>query len=314
MPYKYSLILVLVIGIFWQASALALNIDEPSGGEPFAFLSQGIAARSAGLAGAFTAVADDASAILYNPAGLGQLEKGEISLNFSRPYMDISGYTISSAIFAKPLTIGFGTLGTLAAGMVLMRIGDMQEATDEPTGRTFSPSETLIALAWGKGFGGNFEEGTPPKTYFGFNAKIYYSKLDNYSDSGYGMDIGFLRYFHPLFRLGFTAENLVSPNIALKQHGDNPLQQFRLGTTFGAFHGLLTSAELQVDLKGRLSGRFGGEFTIKDMFSLRGGYRSLTREPFAGLGIGLRMLRIDYSVSFPKQFGLSHRLGITYFM
>ena len=314
MPYRYKSIFVFIIGIFSVSSAFALNIDGPSGGEPFAFLAQGISARPAGFGGAFTAVADDASAILYNPAGLGQLQKAEISLNFTRPYLDISGYSISSVIFAKPLTIGFGTLGTVAAGMVHMRIGDMQEVDTDPTGRTFSPSETLIALAWGKGFGGNFEEEIPPSTYFGFNAKIYYSKLDNYSDSGYGMDIGFLRYFYRLFRVGFVAENLVSPNIALKEHGDNPLQNFRIGATFGSFHGLLASAELQVNLKGKLCGRVGAEFTIKDMFSLRGGYRSSTNEPFAGIGIDLKMLEIDYSVSFPEQFGLSHRVGITYFM
>jgi hypothetical protein len=39
------------------------------------FIDDGIAARPAGLAGAFTAIADDANASWWNPAGLGLLDK-----------------------------------------------------------------------------------------------------------------------------------------------------------------------------------------------------------------------------------------------
>lgn len=44
-----------------------------------AFSIQGAGARAAGLGGAFAAVADDAAAVTYNPAGLAQFEKPEVS-------------------------------------------------------------------------------------------------------------------------------------------------------------------------------------------------------------------------------------------
>lgn len=45
-----------------------------------AFTIQGAGARAEGIGGAFTAVADDATAVSFNPAGLGQLIQPEISL------------------------------------------------------------------------------------------------------------------------------------------------------------------------------------------------------------------------------------------
>lgn len=45
-----------------------------------AFSVQGAGARAEGIGGAFTAVADDATAVSFNPAGLGQLLQPEISL------------------------------------------------------------------------------------------------------------------------------------------------------------------------------------------------------------------------------------------
>ncbi len=314
MSYRYFILFGVLTFVFLLFVSQVPAVDGPAGGESFAFLDQGISARAVGFGGAFTAVADDASAFLYNPAGLGQLEEGELSLGFSRPFTELPGYNISYLGLAKPLAIGFGTLGTLGAGFVHMRFGEMEEVDFGPTGRTFIPTETLIALAWGKGFGGDIEEEILPSTYIGFNFKIFYSKLDKYSDSGFGIDIGFMRYFHSLFRIAFTIENLVSPNIRLKEQSDIPLQHFRLGTAFGSLYGFTASGEMEVDLEGRLSGRFGGEFTLMELLSVRGGYRTATDEPFAGVGVRLKMLGVDYAVSFPEQFGLSHRIGITYFM
>lgn len=45
-----------------------------------AFTVQGAGARAEGIGGAFTAVADDATAVSFNPAGLGQLLQPEVSL------------------------------------------------------------------------------------------------------------------------------------------------------------------------------------------------------------------------------------------
>lgn len=68
-----------------------------SAGQAGAYLKLGVGARALGLGGAFTAVADDATAIFWNPAGLAGLEKAEAtgmhaSLTIDRSY-DFVGYT-----------------------------------------------------------------------------------------------------------------------------------------------------------------------------------------------------------------------------
>ena len=44
------------------------------------FLRVGLGARAVGLGGAFSALADDVTAIYWNPAGLAQIENREVSL------------------------------------------------------------------------------------------------------------------------------------------------------------------------------------------------------------------------------------------
>ena len=51
-----------------------------------AFEDVGVGARAPGMADAFVAVADDANALFYNPAGLGQLKDGQLYANYGQPF------------------------------------------------------------------------------------------------------------------------------------------------------------------------------------------------------------------------------------
>lgn len=60
-----------------------------------AFTVEGAGARAMGMGGAFTAIADDATAVSYNPAGLAQLIRPEVSMvaqGYSRA-LDFTGFT-----------------------------------------------------------------------------------------------------------------------------------------------------------------------------------------------------------------------------
>src|SRR5690349_1375244 len=50
-------------------------------------------ARPVGLGGAFTAIADDTNASLYNPAGLVQVQWNEISASYSRLFGGLTLYS-----------------------------------------------------------------------------------------------------------------------------------------------------------------------------------------------------------------------------
>ncbi|BDU71274.1 hypothetical protein METEAL_04480 [Mesoterricola silvestris] len=98
----------------WFLAGLALGplglraqAQEPSAAPYFlltqqartAFTVEGAGARAMGMGGAFTAVADDATAVSYNPAGLAQLVRPEVSAvaqGFTRN-LDFKGFTGSVA-------------------------------------------------------------------------------------------------------------------------------------------------------------------------------------------------------------------------
>src|SRR5690349_5535814 len=69
-------------------SASPAKAEDPSGGAPGAWLSTYVNARTLGLGGAFVGAADDASTVLWNPAGLSQLVPNELRMDVSRLFED----------------------------------------------------------------------------------------------------------------------------------------------------------------------------------------------------------------------------------
>ena len=81
-------------------------------------LGMGIGARAVGLAGAFTAVADDASAIFWNPSGLTQLSDHQLYLSVDLPAEISAAALIYRPISASPegidLAFGLGRINRLS--------------------------------------------------------------------------------------------------------------------------------------------------------------------------------------------------------
>ncbi|MCL4215697.1 MAG: outer membrane protein transport protein [Candidatus Hydrogenedentes bacterium] len=99
--YKWAR-LYLPCSLALAAAALLLPVAEAQlGGEPLSVNSSpnvvGSGARARGMGGAFIAVADDATAASWNPGGLTQLERPEISLVYS--------YKVLSEEFSKGLRL-----------------------------------------------------------------------------------------------------------------------------------------------------------------------------------------------------------------
>ncbi len=102
------------------------------------FLKIGPSARAVGMGESFLAVADDATAIYYNPAGLIQL--GDPDLLFTHIEYPV-GLSFEHIAFAYPVP----AMGVVVGASVSMLLaGDMIETTTERpngTGRTFSASD-----------------------------------------------------------------------------------------------------------------------------------------------------------------------------
>jgi hypothetical protein len=107
-------------------------------------------ARPAALAGAFTAVADDAAATYWNPAGLGWLEKSEITATENKI---IGAADTFSLLAAKPI-LDFG------AGLAWAQ----KEARQAETSGTQQPNYYLLSL--GRAFNQYVAIGANVKHYY----------------------------------------------------------------------------------------------------------------------------------------------------
>ena len=74
------------------------------------FLRAEPSARSAGMSGAFCAVADDLNAIIYNPAGLSQIKHNSISLTHFASFADTNTEYVSAGLPVWKGALGLSAL------------------------------------------------------------------------------------------------------------------------------------------------------------------------------------------------------------
>lgn len=110
---RFSILALMIVLLFGDISRADVDFDRLNGAD----LGMGVGARAIGMAGAFTAVADDATAYFWNPAGLTQVEGHQLFLA-----ADIPADFGAAALIYKPrseylnrhgFTIGLGLVDRL---------------------------------------------------------------------------------------------------------------------------------------------------------------------------------------------------------
>ncbi|MBU1616007.1 UPF0164 family protein, partial [bacterium] len=85
---------IILIALLTFISCL-VYAEEKTGTTAFPFLKIGAGARTMGMAGAFVGLADEADAIYSNPAGLGFLDKTQISATHNSWFKDVDYESLS---------------------------------------------------------------------------------------------------------------------------------------------------------------------------------------------------------------------------
>ena len=158
----------------------------------------GVGARSAGMGGAFCAIADDSSAIYWNPAGLSQIGSAEVSFIHENPFSAEATY-IDWLALAQPLGkksgLGFGWLYKWAS---------LEEGKEAEKSK-MKESEYILSLS------------TKPYNSVisvGVNLKRLTMSSNIEGGSGFGLDLGLLytasSFPTPDFSCGLVLRNLAS--------------------------------------------------------------------------------------------------------
>lgn len=273
------------------------------------FLELGVSARAVSMGEAFVAVADDATAVYYNPAGLTQLYSREVVFTHIEYPAEIRYDFLG---MAYPL-YGFG--GVLGLGFYMLDGGEFEETTYEhPLGteRTFGAKEYALGLSYGRNLTDRFSIGVTLKfideLYEAERASGWAADVGTNYDTGFrnfkismvitnfGPDMTFLRDSHPLpinFKFGGAIDVLQEEGhratLALEGwHPSDNLEKYNAG--------------LEYSYQGRYFVRVGEKFNYDIRgFSAGGGLRL----PFQSTE-----LRLDYAYRDMGLLNDAHRFSV----
>ncbi len=268
-------------------------------------LKLGAGARAAGMGNAFTAIADDASAVYWNPGGLAGTKKESASLMHAILFEDISYDWLA---YVKPLNTG-----TFGAGVQRLSYGGIT-GTDETGLETtsFTPTETVGTLSYGIG-SGNFGLGASLKYISG---KIKNSAATIAGDIGgkYGVSRD------DSFSLGFVLQNIGGKMKYLAEGDPLPLN-LKIGTAYRPGTNLIIAADADMPSDNALSFGLGGEYGVQLddglIVSGRAGYNSRLKDlgGLAGFTVGAGAnedgVSFDYAFVPFGDLGNTHQLSLS---
>ncbi|MBI4064567.1 MAG: PorV/PorQ family protein, partial [Elusimicrobia bacterium] len=181
--------LLTLVGV---AMTEGLAIAQTNSG--FSFLKIGVGARPIGLGSAYTAMANDATAIYWNPAGLGAIKKRELSA--------MHGEWLLGSNFDF-LGVGYPSkIGALGFGMSMLSHPE-QEGRDEQGRRTgnFSSRSNAFTLALSRPMS--------VQTHLGLGVKLIQSQIGQDKGQGFALDAGGLYHMTRIpISLGLSIQNL----------------------------------------------------------------------------------------------------------
>ena len=272
------------------------------------FLKLGAGARAAGMGEAYSAAADDASAVYWNPAALSRISGASAVFMHSGLPADISYEYLGCG-----RKLGSG--GALGLGVQYLSVPALHEtdASGFETGSSFSPGDLGVTLAYSFPLGEKYSAG--------ISGKYIRSKIDR-TASTFASDLGLLAApFGGGFRLAFAVQNLGG---RLKfEHGSDPLPlNMKLGASFSFSRNWLIALDLNAPRDNRPYAAAGTEYRLESGANLgfagRLGFNSRALGDISGysgvsIGAGLSFRRscLDYAFLPFGTIGAAHRISVT---
>jgi hypothetical protein len=304
-----QLVILLCIGVLTGAEAKASN--DKSGTSSLIFLRLGAGARALGMGEAFTAQSDAMAAPFWNPAAISGLQTPRVSFTHTRWFQDITAEYFSSAIRGGDNVFGL----SLALGQV-PDIEKRETPTEEPLA-LFDAHDFILSFSYARNLS--------TKYALGFSAKWIYEKIDIWSASGLGFDLGGTfapfadngRLFFRNLTFGAAVMNLGS-KMKFRQESYSLPTQYKGGVNYsGKAEKWQSDYTVGFDLvKPRdddLKAHLGGEYGLYGKLSLRMGYQIGYDERDFSLGMGIRYKKyaIDYAfLPYKSDLGDVHCISL----
>jgi len=298
-----KIVLITVATLIFSATILSA-----AGETALDFMRINVGARPAGMGEAFVAVADETSAMYWNPAGLGFMKSTELQGMYSSWIGDVSyGY------------LGFATPtkdGTFGAGVQYVTTPDTPRLSNGQKIGEFSYHDLALTLPYASKMSEDFA--------LGVNLKIIESVISDNRLNALTWDFGAL-YKTPVdgLSVGLAGQNLFG-----KAGEDRLPITIRVGSAyapplFSFASDFLISAELGKAEKNPGYYAIGVENWWSNIIGVRCGYKcytdekqNLSMDPMtrlrAGITIRIQELSVDYAIAPFDSLGDAHRISLTY--
>ena len=331
---------LLIIGLLLPATVNAA--DE--GAHAAEFLSHGVGARALGMGSAFVAIADDATATYWNPAGLTKVKKHSFSAMYSDTFSTGNGSWLSRGLVNYNFVnyvYQIEDIGSLGLSWIRLGVDDI-------------PRTTFIDIN-NNGFLGDFqdkngngikEDGEPyidkPEIaeYFsntdnallisyarqvhsivavGGNLKLLNQSIFENSGNGFGIDIGLIAEPYKNLRVGAMLLDATGTQIRWNTP-DTPTftrtRRLRFGTAYCFTAPRLGKGAIGVDFEtnqgdleegsdgGGVILRAGAEYWLFDTVALRGGWNG--HGISAGAGLRVKVNAMSFFINYAFN---THTLG-----
>lgn len=269
------------------------------------FLSQGEGARALALGDAFTALADDPSALFWNPAGLARLQSPQLLLTHSFGLENTSNDFFG---FAQPLDLFSVGLGVNYSSMPAMdRLSEFGETLG-----SFAPYDLTLQAAGSLSWSG---------VSAGLTLQYFRQDLGDASVQGMALNAGAkIPLISNRLLLGFALQNLGPPMTFVRQSAPLPWG-IRLGGCFQLMPDWILAGEISLPSDNRPALHAGAEYQIRLSPSLaispRLGMKSspaYEADGLSGFSCGLGFQWAEYSLDYAwlpsGALGAIHRLAL----
>lgn len=258
------------------------------------FLCIDVGSRATSMGSAFVSIADDPSAIYWNPAGISKIQNLGAYFSTTKWIADLS-FNFASVVLAM------GDIGNMGLSATFLRMDEIEQTTvlrPDGTGIFFDAGSYAFALSYARNLTDRFS--------IGFNAKYIHEKLYNETASGFAMDVGALydTHFYGL-KLGMSISNygtkmqLSGRDLSVQVDPDNTISgnnaninaafktdpfdlplMFRVGMSIDMLKGayssnLILAADALHPNDDVESVNVGCEYVYDNLLSLRIGYKGL---------------------------------------
>ena len=320
---KYLITLLFIVLTFTEIKPQLFPVlgGQRAGISTAQFLKIGVGGRATAMGDAFVAVANDVSALYWNPAGLTQFSENQIMFSHNKWVVDIN-HDFIGAVYHLDETNTFGV------SLTSLSMDEMKVTTEYApfgTGEYFGFSDMGIAVSYSRRMTDQFS--------FGGTIRYIEESLDKLKMRGVMIDLG-TYYWTGLGSTRFAVAvtnfgNDLAPDGEVVLVGNrtrsewqsfSPPTMFRIGFALEPYEDeenrVTASIQLNHPNDNSENLSLGVEYVWNKMFFARGGYKFNVDEQNYTFGAGVNVpisianVSVDYAFANFTRLGSAHRFSI----